>query len=386
MLKSIDSSTGSILFGGVDTAKFHGGLKILPIQKPPNGTYTDFTVALSSVSFADATAKTVFSQSSLALPVILDSGASAMYLPEDVLNPILNGIGPINDPDLGLIIPCSLGSSTATISFGFGGANGPSIEVSFGEVVTPIYLDDGSQPRLKDGRTVCGLGLLPSSTGPFVLGDTFLRSAYIVYDLTNNQIGIAQTNFNSTSSDIVEISGSGIPGASAAAPLAVTQTFIGPLLITEGVTKSGGQLSTYTYGSPIFNLGATATSSTIISSTPSIAGAPTAIPTSNHLSNHHGISRSAKLGIGIGVPLGVIFLAFIGYILLRRGRHKRNLRGGTVDNAVAEQKQTVDGEVVQVQQEDDNPVHPWPELHGQSIAQNPRELEGSPGPARKELP
>lgn len=36
-----------------------------------------------------------------------------------------------------------------------------------------------------------------------LLGDTFLRSAYVVYDLSNEQLGLAQANLNATDSDIV---------------------------------------------------------------------------------------------------------------------------------------------------------------------------------------
>jgi hypothetical protein len=40
-LNDLDSSTGSILFGGVDTDKFHGELKTLPIL-PERGQYAEF--------------------------------------------------------------------------------------------------------------------------------------------------------------------------------------------------------------------------------------------------------------------------------------------------------------------------------------------------------
>ena len=58
-------------------------------------------------------------------------------------------------------------------------------------------------------------GIAPSQGTTSVLGDTFLRSAYVVYDLANNEISLAQTNFNSTSSHVLEIgSGTGsVPGA-----------------------------------------------------------------------------------------------------------------------------------------------------------------------------
>jgi hypothetical protein len=45
-----------------------------------------------------------------------------------------------------------------------------------------------------------------------LLGDTFLRSAYVVYDLSHYQIGLAQANLNSTTSTVVELSSSSPSG------------------------------------------------------------------------------------------------------------------------------------------------------------------------------
>ncbi|KAL6721526.1 hypothetical protein ACLMJK_000630 [Lecanora helva] len=260
-LNDLDALTGSILFGGVDTAKFHDGLTVLPVQKSSNNSYTDFTVALSSVSVTDSTGKTAFSQDQLALPVILDSGTTATYLPDSIVNPISSGVGVEYDPDLGPIVPCSLSGSPAKVNFAFGGNGGPTIAVDLGEFVTPIYLEDGSQPHFRDGSgAVCGFGLLSSETGPILFGDTFLRSAYVVYDLTNNQIGMAPTNFNATAANVVEISGSSIPSATATATgVAVTQTYTGIPQQTLEATKKGGAQETGGRHSPTFNLGGSAT-------------------------------------------------------------------------------------------------------------------------------
>ena len=69
------------------------------------------------------------------------------------------------------------------------------------------------------------------------MGDTFLRSAYVVYDLTNNEISVAETNFNATSSNIQEIASgtSGVPGATQVAN-AVTS-----LAVATGGARNGGQ-------------------------------------------------------------------------------------------------------------------------------------------------
>lgn len=195
--------------------------------------------------------------------MILDSGTTATYLPDNIAQDIGRGVGAINNRDYGLIVPCKLASSPSSFTFGFGGDGGPTIKISLSEFVTPIYNDDGSQPKFKDGSgTVCGWGLMSSGEAgaPILLGDTFLRSAYVVYDLTNNQIGLAQTAFNVTQSNVVEISGSEIPSAAATATgAAVTQTYTGHPL-EQGHTKTGsGQQATGAV-TPTFNLGAAATS------------------------------------------------------------------------------------------------------------------------------
>ena len=74
-------------------------------------------------------------------------------------------------------------------------------------------------------------GIAPSQGTTSVLGDTFLRSAYVVYDLANNEISLAQTNFNSTSSHVVEI-GSG----AGSVPDATSVTSV----IEASVSQSGG--------------------------------------------------------------------------------------------------------------------------------------------------
>ena len=213
-------------------------------------------MALSSVSVLGCSGSVQFSQPNLALPVILDSGTTAAYLPDSIVNPILSGVGVINNEDYGLIVPCSLADSPATLSFGFGGNNGPNISVSLGEFVTPIYNEEGLQPKFRDGAgTICAWGLMSSGTGPILLGDAFLRSAYVVYDLTNNQIGMAQTNFNTSDTHVVEISGSSIPGATiTASAVTATQTFSGIPQVTNAATKTGSTQATAPHGSPTFNL------------------------------------------------------------------------------------------------------------------------------------
>ena len=78
----LDSNTGSILFGGVDTEKYEGDLSVLPIQiDSHSGDISSFTVALSGISVTNQAGKSQYSKTNLAIPVILDSGTTISYLP-----------------------------------------------------------------------------------------------------------------------------------------------------------------------------------------------------------------------------------------------------------------------------------------------------------------
>jgi len=198
-LNDLDASSGSILFGGVDTDKFIGNLQTLPIIQE-RGAYREFIVGLTSVK---AAGQTVLSS---AQPVLLDSGSSLSYLPTDVAQSIFTIFKATYSSSAGAaVVDCSYMSSTQTIDFAFGGL---TISVPMNEMV----IVDG----VRRGSQVCILGISDAAGSTSVLGDTFLRSAYVVYDITNNQISMAMTNFNATSSNVKEItSGSnGIPGAS----------------------------------------------------------------------------------------------------------------------------------------------------------------------------
>ena len=215
----------------------------------------------------DPNGKTQYSQGNLALPVILDSGTTATYVPNSIAQDILGGVGAINNAEYGYIVPCSFANSPDVFTFAFGGSGGVSITVSLGEFVSPVFNEDGSQPTFENGKgTVCTWNLLSSGnpSQPILLGDSFLRSAYVVYDLTNNQIGMAQTNFNTTKSSVVEITGSAIPGATATATLAAQQQEYTGHPLEQGHTKTGGSGAGATGGAPsaTFNLGVAGASST----------------------------------------------------------------------------------------------------------------------------
>ena len=110
------------------------------------------------------------------------------------------------DDTFGLLVAdCSVGNQGSVV-YDFSGV---SISVPSNKLFLPL-----SDYGMSDNNNLCGLGILPTS-GPYniILGDTFLRSAYAVYDLENFQIALAKTNFNAANSNVQALS-SGIPSAS----------------------------------------------------------------------------------------------------------------------------------------------------------------------------
>lgn len=208
------------------------------------------------------------------MPVILDSGTTLTYIPNDMAQEIATGVGAGSDPNAGVYVPCSLMNSPATFNFGFGNSKGPSIQVQISEFVIPYPpLDDGSIPTDNDGNEICQWGILGADDSPNLFGDTFLRSAYVVYDIQNKNIGIAQTVFNTSDSDVKEISGSSIPGASSTATGAVvTQTASGrPFRTATSEASATGDIGG-NGASATFDLSGTKTGSAGTSRSSSVAG------------------------------------------------------------------------------------------------------------------
>jgi hypothetical protein len=206
-LNDLEANTGSILFGGVDTEKYHGDLQTLPIQTV-NGEYSELIIALTGVSLDTEARKHTVSSNALPAAVLLDSGSSLSYLPDSIAEKIYDDLGIIYEPSTGAgYAPCNLAQHNINVTFTF---SSPEIAVGIDELII-----DAGDLRFSNGERACIFGLVPAGDSTAVLGDTFLRSAYVVYDLTNNEISLAKTNFNSTKSNILEI-GTGsdaVPGA-----------------------------------------------------------------------------------------------------------------------------------------------------------------------------
>ncbi|KAG0648575.1 putative aspartic-type endopeptidase OPSB [Hyphodiscus hymeniophilus] len=248
-LNDLDASTGSILFGGVDTAQYHGSLESLPVQKE-SGVFAEFLITLTGLKFGD-----VVIAENQAVGVLLDSGSSLTYLPDAMAEAILEQIDAKYDASEGAApVPCSLANNNTALNFTF---SSPTISVSMNELV----IDVGSP----DGGPGCIFGIAPAGSSEPVLGDTFIRSAYLVYDLENNEISIAQTDFNATTSNVKEIGAGaqGVPEATLVANAAAATGGVAGGNIAGTVTVGFGGATSSSKGAaektaPPRNLGAMA--------------------------------------------------------------------------------------------------------------------------------
>jgi len=252
-LNDLQATSGSILFGGVDTDKYSGNLISVEVYPDSQtGQIDSFTVAFTSLSATSSSGTDQLTPANYAEAAILDSGTTITLLPDDVANAVFEELGATVSQELGaVVVPCSLASNTGFLTYGFGGVGGPSIKVSVSQLVLPLTLSNGRTPTYTNGEAACQLGIQAADGLPVLFGDTFLRSAYVVYDLENNRIALAQTDFNSTSSNIVSFASQGAPipdATTAANEAAVTQTATGnPKVGTTATGSAAGGSAAATY-------------------------------------------------------------------------------------------------------------------------------------------
>ncbi|KAH6887104.1 aspartic peptidase domain-containing protein [Thelonectria olida] len=179
-IRSLESSRGSVIFGGIDTRKYSGHLEkrpIVPADSSPDGN-TRYWVNVDGIalSLGDGSKKTIFSEVN-GLTVLLDSGYTLSALPGPIFQPLVDNF-PTAKPIQGTRyyeVDCSVGDTEGTLDY------------TFGETVIKVPYNDFIW-HLSGG--LCVLGAFQDDEFP-VLGDTFLRAAYVVYDWDNENIHLA---------------------------------------------------------------------------------------------------------------------------------------------------------------------------------------------------
>lgn len=185
-LDDLEASSGSILFGGVDSSKYKGKL------------YT--------VSFSDYAALAVSASvnGSETFDASLDCGTSLTYIPSKIVEKYAKEFGAQFDSQSGLYFVDDV--IDGSLEFDISG-----IKISVPGDELAVKADKYSVTNAPKPYVFT---LLPNdqTQGMNLLGDSFLRSAYAVFDLEDKQVALAQASYDTDNSDIKVIEDE-IPGA-----------------------------------------------------------------------------------------------------------------------------------------------------------------------------
>lgn len=254
-LNDLDSDAGTVLFGAIDSKKYIGDLAILELSpESSSGTnnVTSFNVHISGFDLKNAKGNKPVNLPNLDSMAILDSGSTISLLPDDQVQELWDEFNVVTSKDtLTPYIDCAYRGDKGkgyVFEFVF---DGKTIQVPIDEMVIDAYADvqalfkqylirNKGLTEVSDWDSVCMFGI--GSTADFdidtdkftLLGDTFLRSAYVVYDLDNERLAIAQANLNSTDSNIVDITPGDLPvvsGVKSAFSLLLYPHFSTPLCL-----------------------------------------------------------------------------------------------------------------------------------------------------------
>lgn len=252
-------------------------------------------MTLTRVSFTDETGTTTqLSAQGYAQSVLLDSGTSDTLLTDDVFAALANGFGAVDVGQDEYVVPCRFAGINGTINYSFGGEGGVTVSVPVSQIIGSVqYTPDG----FADESGGCDFGIGPPLGGFSIMGDTFLRSAYAVFDIDNNMAALAQAVMNQTdtSSIVVIPTGTAIPGASVTATAVGTQVPDIQATAQPAVPSASSRSSSMLLaGTPTFNIGIASTAGTGAGTATSSGGANAAAPT------------AALLGLGLAAGIMAI--------------------------------------------------------------------------------
>lgn len=264
-LNDINSESGQILFGGVDHCAYEGSLTTLPLVKTVPGYSQAVELAIQMTSFAITgdDGNSVNYSVKVNYPALLDSGTSFAMLPDKLTQNIMDALDAQYEPSIGYYITeCNSVGPDAGLLFGF---NGAQVKVPFSQILIPLTDNNNRALTDSDGNAMCAVGILglgdngvAGTSLEIILGDTFLRSAYVVYDLENYEIALAQAKYNATCTSIEAISDK-IPRATSASDYSQaepTYTGLDPSNTHDiaGPLRTGAAETTLSNGSIVYVL------------------------------------------------------------------------------------------------------------------------------------
>lgn len=179
-LNSQFSDGGSIRFGDVDHSKYVGKLVGHRLV-----TDNQFYIQLDEITFAGA-------QILGSSPLLIDTGSTLMSIPRDTFLSIIQNLNATFNYDYGLYnVVCKDHNTTAPdLIFKF---DEQRIVVGPEEYLMNYNIGTNGQTEIvqdENGQDLCFLGF--DASDDIILGDTFIRSVYAVFDIDNKQVSLAK--------------------------------------------------------------------------------------------------------------------------------------------------------------------------------------------------
>ncbi|KAK0724356.1 aspartic peptidase domain-containing protein [Lasiosphaeris hirsuta] len=175
-----------IIFGGVNRWKFAGPLEPVPIWPPISSQdphWIQYWINVTSVGITKPGQKAVIytNRDTFNMPTLIDTGSTLSYIREDLVAQIGQQFAATIDAAGNYIVDCEYRNKSGTVDFGFNRGR-MVINVRYKDFIYQQYAGH------------CMLGVQPADVGStnYVLGDTFIRGAYLVFDQQSDVIWMNQ--------------------------------------------------------------------------------------------------------------------------------------------------------------------------------------------------
>ncbi|KAK4185796.1 aspartic peptidase domain-containing protein [Podospora australis] len=229
-VRGLASSSGAVIFGGLDTSKYIGDLVKLPVLPPtqaPDGM-TRFWVALNGISVNQAGGSVVPVLSGGNQAVVLDSGSTLSAFPSAIFNQLLAAFpGAVLEASSGLyVVDCLAPGQGGSIDFTFGSK---VINVPYYEFIWHAAADK------------CYLGAYADDFP--ILGANFLRSTYAVFDSDNRNVHLAQAADCGTTLVAIGEGPDAVPSVAGACEPPASSTVVSSTSTSSSASSSSTEVS-----------------------------------------------------------------------------------------------------------------------------------------------
>ncbi|GAB1199085.1 hypothetical protein APSETT444_008426 [Aspergillus pseudonomiae] len=196
---------GTILFGGVNKAKYVDKLHTLPVISPPELSKL-FRVNLTGLSVgADFNTKSI-SAESFPTGAVFSSATDFIGFPKAITQDLFSQLNVTEFYDNGQpMFPCDKPPANKLLTFYFG-------DVTFNFSLDPFIIQAPSSTNSeKNKEDYCYLSFLTiepersKELGGVIIGANFLKLVYTVFDMGNDEVSLAQRRWEKAPDEIMEI-------------------------------------------------------------------------------------------------------------------------------------------------------------------------------------